>query len=408
MKYNEILAQVKKDSIGLANTSNELRNEALKNIKAALFKNKEYIFEANKKDIASADENGISEHIKARLKFDISKLEVCLDGIDQLISLNDPLNIVQMKRELDKDLVLTKYTVPIGVIGVIFEARPDALIQIACLCLKSGNASLLKGGSETKNTNRAIFDVIHKAGVECGISSSFATLLEDRESVESILAFDKYIDLIIPRGSNEFVQHIMSNSKIPVMGHADGICHTYIDKEADIDMAARIINDAKMQYPVACNALETLIVHEDVYDDIVPKIDPQITINYDAYGVEYLNFNLSLIKVSSIDEAIEHINKYGSHHTDVIVTDNEDSATYFINRIDSAGVYHNCSSRFADGFRYGFGAEVGISTGKLHARGPVGLEGLVTYKYKLQGKGQIVGDYASGKSQFNYIDLDKK
>lgn len=405
MNYSKRLKQVKNDSIILSTSSLDTRNEALKSIKSALMKRREEIFSANTLDLANAEKNNLPKPILARLKFDEEKLQTCIQGISQLISLPDPLNKVLLKRELDKDLLLTQLTSPIGVIGVIFEARPDALIQIATLCLKSGNCSVLKGGSETANTNKVLFDIIYDAGTLCGLPDGFATLIESREGVSELLAMDKHIDLIIPRGSNEFVQYIMNHSKIPVMGHADGICHTYVHHDADISMALKVIEDAKTQYPVACNALETLLVHESIYEALVPKISKKIEIRTGNYKTEYLDCIMSLKKVSSVDEAIYHINEFGSHHTDCIITSDSDTASYFMSRVDSAGVYHNCSSRFADGFRYGFGAEVGVSTGKLHARGPVGLSGLVTYKYILQGTGHIVGDYASGAKSFNFKDL---
>lgn len=406
MNYETLAQNVKKDSATLMNLSNQVRNNALLNIANALSSSKELIFEANKKDIANATEAGLPAPILARLKFDEEKLNVCISGTKDLIHLDDPLNKILFKKELDQNLVLTKLTCAIGVIGVIFESRPDALIQIGTLCLKSGNCAILKGGSEAANTNRILFDTIYKAGIESGLPKGFITLVEDRSGIDELLKCHKSIDLIIPRGSNEFVQYIMANSKIPVMGHADGICHIYVDKTADIDKALKIIEDSKTQYVAACNTLETLLVHKDIYDDIVSNITDKITLNFENINKEYLDYILTVKKVSDIDEAISSINENGSHHTDCILTEDEKLAEKFMNYVDSAGVYWNCSTRFADGFRYGFGAEVGISTGKLHARGPVGLDGLVTYKYTLVGNGQIVGDYASGKSQFNFKNLE--
>lgn len=400
-----LLKQVKQDSIILGSSTSDVRNSALKSISSSLVDCKDKIFEANLTDLRVGRSNGLTEPILKRLEFDEKKLRDCIDGIHSLIGLDDPLNKIVLKKQLDEGLILSKVTCPIGVIGVIFESRPDALVQIASLCVKSGNASVLKGGSEAVNTNRVLFDIIRESGIKSGLPDGFTTLVETRESVSHLLKMDKFIDLIIPRGSNAFVRHIMANSSIPVMGHADGICHVYVAEDADVNMALKIIEDSKTQYPVACNALETLLVHEEIYDELVPKISDKIIIREGNFSEEYSDYIMTLRKVANISEAIDIINENGSHHTDCIVTSDPEKAEYFMNSVDSAGVYHNCSTRFADGFRYGFGAEVGISTGKLHARGPVGLDGLVTYKYKLFGNGQIVGDYATGKSSFKFKDL---
>ena len=405
MTINEILKDVKKDSAALAVSSTEQRNNALATIAHALEANKSKIFQANKLDMDKAIDDGVAAPIVARLKFNEEKLAVCISGINDLIGLDDPLRKVLLKRQLDQDLILTKLTCPIGVIGVIFESRPDALVQISTLCVKSGNCSVLKGGSEAKNTNRALYEVIYQAGLDAGLPKGFLTLIEDRAGIAELLKCHNEVDLIIPRGSNSFVQYIMENSKIPVMGHADGICHIYVDKDADLDLAVKVIADSKTQYPAACNALETLLVHKDIYDKLLPKLPSTIEVREGDYSEEYLDCIMTAKPIDSLEDAVVYINQYGSHHTDCIITSDQDKADYFMNYVDSAGVYHNCSTRFADGYRYGFGAEVGISTGKLHARGPVGLDGLVTYKYTLKGKGQIVGDYASGKCQFNFKDL---
>lgn len=406
MDYRKAAELAKNDSVRMAVTSRERRNEALAEIGEALEKNREKIFEANQKDLAAAAD--LAAPIRARLKFDEHKLKDVVSGIEDLIGLEDPLFKVQMKRELDKDLVLSRVTCPIGVIGVIFESRPDALVQISSLCVKSGNCVILKGGSEAKNTNKALFETIHSAGVKAGLPEYFAFLVEDRAAVEELLTCDESIDLIIPRGGNEFVRHIMENSKIPVMGHADGICHVYVDKAADIEKAIPIIVDSKTQYPAACNAMETLLIHKDAADDLLARVleasPVEIKVREDEYR-EFLDYVMTVKRVGSIDEAIAHINRYGSHHTDCIVTEDKEAAEKFMDMVDSAGVYCNCSTRFADGFRYGFGAEVGISTGKMPPRGPVGLEGLVTYKYRLIGDGQIVADYAEGRKQFHFRNL---
>lgn len=406
MDYVKQAQLAKKDSAWLSALDTKARNNALMKIAEALESSKDAIFKANKEDLDNAVKAEIPAPILARLKFDESKLSSCVQGIRDLIGLDDPLNKILLKRQLDEDLVLTKITCAIGVIGVIFESRPDALVQISSLCVKSGNCAILKGGSEAARTNRILFDTIHQAGVEAGLPEHFLTLVEDRAGIAELLGCHDYIDLIIPRGSNEFVQYIMANSKIPVMGHADGICHIYVAEDADIDMALKIIEDSKTQYAAACNAVETLLVNEQIYDSLVSRITDKIELREGDFNKEYLDWIMTVKKVSDLQEAIESINANGSHHTDCIITTDAAKADEFMRYVDSAGVYWNCSTRFADGFRYGFGAEVGISTGKLHARGPVGLDGLVTYKYKLAGNGQIVGDYASGKKSFHFKDID--
>jgi glutamate-5-semialdehyde dehydrogenase len=400
------------------------RNNALKVIAEALRSNANEIFAANKLDTDKAESDGISQAVMKRLKFTEGKLNDCIKGIDQLISLDDPLGKTTLSRELDEGLSLYRITCPIGVIGVIFEARPDALVQISTLCIKSGNCAILKGGKETANTNKALFDIIHKAVTESGLPMDSMLLAQTHSEIDELLGCHGYVDLLIPRGSNAFVRYIMDHTNIPVMGHADGICHIYVDKDADTDKAIRIITDAKIQYTAACNAVETLLVNRNIAKDFLPKLSEALQEKgvkllgtkevSDIIGIEsitesefieYLDLTASVKLVDDVNEAIEHINRFGSHHTDSIVTENKETAETFMQLVDSAGVYHNCSTRFSDGFRYGFGAEVGISTGKIHARGPVGLEGLVTYKYKLYGNGHIVDDYATGKKQFHFKDI---
>jgi glutamate-5-semialdehyde dehydrogenase len=414
MDFSATAKKVKQDSAFMANTAEGQRNLALELVSLALEQNKSLIFEANAKDLAKAAQENLPGPIVARLKFNETKLIDCLSGIRDLAGLSDPLFHTLLKRQLDEGLILEKVTCPIGVIGVIFESRPDALVQISTLCIKSGNCAILKGGSEAAETNKVLFQLIFEAGKEAGLPEGFITLVESREEIKELLTCHESIDLIIPRGSNEFVQYIMANSKIPVMGHADGICHIYVDKTADPQKAAAIIVDSKTQYVAACNAVETVLIHKDAPKDLMERINRLSSTPIEcreAQSVsdfkEYLDYILTIKTVGSLEEAISHINQYGSHHTDCIVTEDLDAAETFMNLVDSAGVYHNCSTRFADGYRYGFGAEVGISTGKLHARGPVGLEGLVTYKYKLHGNGQIVADYASGQRTFHFKDLVK-
>lgn len=422
----EIAKKVKADSFLLMASSNEMRNTCLKNIIENLKKDKEHILDENKRDIENARLENISSSILSRLLFDEHKMDTVIAGINDLIKMADPIGRITLKRELDEGLVLTRTTTPIGVIGVIFEARPDALVQIASLCIKSGNAAILKGGSEALLTNRALFESIKRAVKDSNLPEHALVQLEARSDVSELLSCYEYVDLLIPRGSNSFVKYIMDNTSIPVMGHADGICHTYVDEEFDLDKSVKILVDAKTQYPSACNTTETILVHKNAVDKLFPslnkafndakikvfaheniidKFDNAVLATDNSFHTEYLEKTVNVKTVGNIDEAINHINTYGSHHTDAILTNIDSNADYFMNRVDSANVYKNCSTRFADGFRYGFGAEVGISTGKLHARGPVGLEGLCTYKYKLYGNGDIVADYADGKKEFHFKDL---
>ena len=425
MTIQEQVAKMKLDSSKMAATSCEVRNNALQAICNTLKQHKEEIFAANLIDMDEAGKNAVPQNVQKRLKFNTEKLDDVCKGIQNLITLPDPLNKIQLSRELDEGLTLYRQTCPIGVIGIIFEARPDALIQISCLCIKSGNCAILKGGSETKHTNKTIFDLIYKAAVEAGLPEGSLFQAQQRDEINELLACHKSVDLLIPRGSNQFVQYIMNNTKIPVMGHADGICHIYVDKEYDINVAIPVILDSKTQYTAACNAVETLLVHKDAVESLMPAlqkafVENQVTLKATSeiqnlvsceeateedFATEYLDKIISAKTVADMDEAIEHINRYGSHHTDAIITTSDQAAEKFMSLVDSAGVYCNCSTRFADGYRYGFGAEVGISTSKLHARGPVGLDGLVTYKYKLYGKGHIVGDYANGSKEFHFKDL---
>lgn len=425
MNIQDEARKMKLAAPAVAATTIETRNNALAGIAKALEEHKEEIFTANHQDLENADKNGVAPAVKKRLKFDEGKLKDVIAGIQQLISLPDPVGKIQLKRQLDDDLLLERVSCPIGVIGVIFEARPDALVQISTLCIKSGNCAVLKGGKETANTNKVLFDFIKEAAVKAGMPSECLLQAEQHNEIDELLKCDQYVDLLIPRGSNAFVRYIMDHTKIPVMGHADGICHIYVDKDADQDKAIPILLDAKTQYTAACNAVETILIHRDIAPEFLPKLKEAFdkagiqirgtkevtdliggeTIQDEDFHTEYLALIASVKLVGDVQEAIDHINRYGSHHTDAIVTENQETAEKFMQLVDSAGVYQNCSTRFADGYRYGFGAEVGISTGKIHARGPVGLEGLVTYKYKLYGNGNIVGDYADGKRTFKHKDL---
>lgn len=421
----ETAEQARKAAFSLAMSSNEDRSQALLCVADALEAGCAAIFEANRQDMERSQAEGLAAPLLKRLKFDEKKLATVCAGLRQLAAMADPLGKVLYACQMDEELELTRVTCPIGVIGIIFESRPDALVQISGLCLKSGNAVLLKGGREAVLTNRALFEAIHGATVAAGMPAGWAGLMETRQDVAEMLKLDDCIDLIIPRGSNEFVRHIMDNTRIPVMGHADGICHVYVDAAADIPMAVKVALDSKAQYVAVCNAAETLLVHQDIAAAFLPEmkrafdqahvemrgcertreiIDVMAASDGD-WSAEYLDYIISIKVVASLDEAIGHINHYGSHHTDAIVTGDGAAARRFMGMVDSAGVFHNCSTRFADGFNFGLGAEVGISTGKLHARGPVGLEGLVSYKYKLEGNGQAMAEYASGEKVFRHQRL---
>ncbi|EKQ57486.1 MULTISPECIES: glutamate-5-semialdehyde dehydrogenase [unclassified Clostridium] len=425
MNIKESAASAKKASITLANCSTDLKNKALIEISKALLKRQDEIIKANKEDIERSINENLSDPLIKRLKFDESKINDVISGIESLINLPDPVGETLAATELDQGLELYKISCPIGVIGVIFESRPDALVQISTLCLKSGNSALLKGGREALHTNRILFDIVKTASEAAGLPQGWLHLLETRDDVSEMLKLDKYINLIIPRGSNEFVQYIMKISNIPVMGHADGICHCYVDSEADLDMAVKVVLDSKTQYVSVCNATETLLVNEAVAKEYLPLLKIELDKkNVELVGcnktqeiisvkpatdedwkTEYLDYKLSIKIVENLEKAIEHINTYSSWHTESIITKNKDKAELFMNLIDSANVFWNCSTRFSDGFRYGFGAEVGISTNKLHARGPVGLDGLLIYKYKLYGNGNIVADYANKTKTFTHKKL---
>jgi len=418
----------------LSSATEEQRNKALAAISHALQENEERIVAVNAQDVADAAKlvaNGeLGEPLLKRLNMGGSKFAGIVDMVESVASQPDPLCVTQSAVELDKGLNLFRVSVPIGVIGVIFESRPDALVQIASLCLKSGNAVLLKGGSEASRSNRVLADLIAAATESLeGIPTGWIALLEGREEVRALLDLDQDVDLIIPRGSNEFVQYIMNNTRIPVMGHADGICHVLVDSAAAIDKAVRVAVDSKTQYVAVCNAAETLLVHADIAaaflaaavpalqaqnvelrgDDRVRQLAGEAVqpATEEDWKTEYLDLIFSIKIVDKLEEAVAHINHYGSHHTDTIITEDRQAALQFLRTVDSASVMHNASTRFADGFRYGLGAEVGVSTNRLHSRGPVGLEGLTIYKYLLEGSGQTVDDFeGSAPRPYTHRRLD--
>lgn len=415
--------RAKKASYCLSSLSTEIKNNALLKIAENIKNNKEKILTQNQKDLVNAkkllDKKEISQAVYERLKLDEEKIDVMIQGIKDVIKLEDPVNKNIWAIEIDKGLDLYKVSCPIGVIGVIFESRPDVIPQIASLAIKSSNAVILKGGSESVFSNEILTEIIINSLNQIEeFPENAINLIKTREDVAKMLNLNEYIDLIIPRGGNNLVKYIQTNTKIPVLGHADGICHIFVDSFAELHKATKIIIDSKTQYPSACNSVETVLLHKDIANcylkilikalqdsKVIIKIEKEYCDNFENidfvteedWKTEYSEKILSIKVVKDINEAINHINKYGSGHTDCIITENKENASLFMNLVDSAGVYHNVSTRFADGFRYGLGAEVGISTNKTHARGPVGLEGLVIYKYKLFGNGQTVGEY-SGKN----------
>ena len=413
--FTKLAYNVKAASKKMAVLSSELKNQALKNIAENISANKDKIFEANRQDLEEArtlvQKGDITQSTFNRLKLDENKMRDMIQGVNDIVKLEDPIGKILLKRELDEGLVLTKTSCPIGVLGIIFEARPDVIAQISALAIKSSNAVILKGGKESVNTNKMIMSVIQDALKKTeGFPENALVQVFTRDDVAEMLKQDKYIDLIIPRGGNKLVKFIKENTKIPVLGHADGICHIFVDETADFEKAKSIVIDAKTQYPSACNSVETVLIHKDFAkkDELIQALEEagiEIISSPESWHKEYGEKKLSLKYVNSLEGAIEHINEYSSGHTESIITEDTNNAKIFMNMVDSAGVYHNVSTRFADGFRYGFGAEVGISTNKTHARGPVGLDGLTIYKYTIEGNGQIVKDYAEGKKQFHHRDL---
>lgn len=417
----ELAKRAKAASTPLSDTSVELRNRALLAMAEALRVHSAEIGEANRRDLEASRDLG--DALQKRLVFDEKKLRGVVDGLEALASLPDPLGRVLTRTELAEGLHLRRVTCPIGVIGIIFEARPDALVQISSLCLKSGNAVLLKGGKEALHTNRILAEVIRNATEAVGLPGDWIQLLETREEVNGMLRLNEYIDLIVPRGSNSFVKYIMENTTIPVLGHSAGLCHLFLDASANLEKAVAIAVDAKTQAPATCNTVETLLVHKDAASRLLPAVCDALRsagvelrgdemsrslvtwmkpATEEDWSTEYLALILSVKVVDDLAAAIAHINRFGSHHTDAIVTEDASAAELFQRRVDSADVFWNASTRFADGYRFGLGAEVGISTSKIHARGPVGLEGLTIYKWLLSGQGDTVAPFADGRRAFTH------
>ncbi len=398
------------------------RSAALRQLSRLLEERRPELLAANQLDLEAGAAGRLAPPLLRRLGLTSAKIESLRQGIDQLAAQPDPLGIVRRATELDTGLDLAQVTSPLGVLLIIFESRPDAVIQIGSLALRSGNGVLLKGGKEALCSNRALVACLRDALAIAGLPADAVVGVESREEVAELLEQDHDIDLVIPRGSGELVRKIQASTRIPVLGHAEGICHLYLDASADPEMAARLAVDGKIDYPAACNATETLLVHRDFLphlpavgralaeagvwfhadSEALPHLPGGDPATADTWTTEHGNLTLSVRVVGDLADAIEHIHTHGSGHTDAIVTEDSGAAQSFLQQVDSASVFVNASTRFADGFRYGLGAEVGISTGRIHARGPVGVEGLLTTRWLLTGQGQIVGDYGSGKKSFRH------
>ena len=417
----------------LALLPGDRRDAALKAAAHAIEQRKLEILVANQRDChdaARAIEAGqTSSALFKRLQINEQGIAAMSRCVLDVAALPDPLGRPLAATELDDGLTLYRESCPIGVVGIIFEARPEVVPQVAALALKSGNAVILKGGAEAAHTNHALVTIWRDAVSHfLDIPPAAINLLRTREDVAQMLTLDQEIDLIIPRGSQRFVRYIAEHSRITVLGHGEGICHVYVDRAANLRKALAIALDSKVQYPAACNAMETLLVHEKVAGRFLPEMIARfraegvevrgcprtmalaqshdvVPVSEEDWATEYSDLIISIKIVSSTEEALEHIDRYGSGHTEAIVTEDSDTASHFMTRVDAAGVYQNASTRFSDGFRYGLGAELGISTGKLHARGPVGLEGLTTYKYKLFGDGHVVSGYSNGERSFRHRNL---
>ncbi|MBI9094263.1 MAG: glutamate-5-semialdehyde dehydrogenase [Sphaerochaeta sp.] len=425
-RIQDDIQRLKTSSIKVSGSSEMVRNALLRSISEGLTKDWSLIASANQEDLAQAKAGHLREALIKRLVFDEDKLASVQMGLEQVARLDDPIGEVLERRLLDQNLLLERVSFPIGVIGMIFEARPDALVQIVSLCLKSGNGIILKGGKEAFRTNTALVASIKKSAQSSPLGEHWLTLLESHSDVSSMLKMDDAIDLLIPRGSNAFVRYVMDNTHIAVLGHADGICHMYVDERADLQKAVACAVDSKIQYPAACNAIETLLVNRSIATQFLPLVasalqEKGVIIHGDEatsslvpctpykegdYAIEYLALELNIRVVEDLDQALEHISLYGSKHTDAIISEDKASIRCFMREVDSADVFANCSTRFADGFRFGLGAEVGISTAKIHARGPVGLSGLMSSKWLLSGDGQTVSAYSgTGAKPFLHTEL---
>jgi glutamate-5-semialdehyde dehydrogenase len=408
-RVKDQLMQAREASYKMATLTTQKKNDALETFARVIESNTDFWLKENKKDVEACDP---ASPLYQRLKLDAHKIKALVKGLREVIQLPDPVGQILHKKLLDKGLTLEMQSVPIGVLGIIFESRPDVIPQVLSLVLKSGNACVLKGGKEAAHSNSAFMQLVREASKD--LPDHWAQMIETREDVKEMLSHSEYLDLVIPRGSNELVQMVMSSTKVPVLGHADGVCHLYVHETGDLQKAVALAIDGKVQYPSACNSIETLLVDQAVAQDFLTRFQEVATeqgiklkgceqtrailsgveaADEEDWHREYGDLRLAIKVVKGLKEAVDHINHYGSHHTDCIVAQDQRVQDDFMNQVDSASVMANASTRFADGYRYGLGAEVGISTSKLHARGPVGMDGLVIYKYKLRGEGQIVADY---------------
>ena len=401
----------KETSLIFKNTSVEIRNKVLNDLKIILENNVSNIIEHNKIDINTSRNNGLSENLIDRLTLNESRIKSMIDGIEEIISLDDPINITLSNTILDNGLDIKKVSVPFGTIGIIYESRPNVTIDCAALCIKSSNTCVLKGGKEAFNTNKYLVSLIHQALKQNSLNENVVVLCDNptREEVAKLMRAKQYIDLLIPRGSANLINYTVENARVPVIETGAGICHVYIDKDYDEDMAINIVVNAKVSRPSVCNSIETLLINKDIAPYILPKlytalkennvvvkgntevkeiIDVQL-IDDEEYDIEYLNLTLAIKLVDNVDEAIEHINKFGTKHSESIISKNKESINKFFNGVDASAIYHNASTRFTDGYVFGLGAEIGISTQKMHARGPMGLKELTTYTYHIEGNGQI-------------------
>ena len=440
----EVATRARAASLIMRSSSASSRNAALSVLSDLLSERSGALTEANAIDLESARVSGLDSAVTKRLVLDANKVRSLREGLSALISMDDPLGVETLARELSPGLELRRLTCALGVIGVVFEARPEAVIQIAALAIKSGNAVILKGGKEAAASNAALGTAVADALRAAGLPSDAAQMVASREELSALLQHDTLIDLVIPRGSAALVKAVKAATRIPVLGHADGICHVYLAPSADKDIAARVVCDSKINYPAACNAAETLLIDEAVPQEVVETVARALLaagvtlhvdtasapvfvatraallleegVAVDAVGLvidavkadwdtEWLALHMSVARVANVVEAIAWVNRHGSHHTDAVVCraggDGDVAGAAFVAGVDSASVFVNASTRFADGFRFGFGAEVGVSTGRIHSRGPVGVDGLLTYRYQLVGEGHVVAQFNAGKGEDN-------
>ncbi|NCX71377.1 MAG: glutamate-5-semialdehyde dehydrogenase [Rhodobacteraceae bacterium] len=413
-EIKEIAIRARKASLNLSSATTAEKNDALQAIARGIESNRKLLKEENEKDLAMAEENGLSEAMVDRLRLTHERIDSMVKGLRQLIELPDPVGAVLETKERPNGLEINKVRVPIGVIGIIYESRPNVTIDCAGLCLKSGNASILRGGKEAMHSNRAMASIITEALQESPLPDDAVQLIStvEREALNHLLTMDEYVHCIIPRGGEGLIRFVAENSRVPVIKHYKGVCNLFIDASADLNMAEKIAVSSKCGRPGVCNAIENLVVEASIAEEFLPRVAKQLTeqgcelivdekagtilkdfttrtATDEDYAEEFLDLRLSVKVVDSLDEAISFVNQYGSGHSESIITSNKKRAESFLNEVDASSVYWNASTRFTDGFEFGLGAEIGISTDRLHARGPMGLEELCTYKYQIIGSGQF-------------------